>query len=244
MTEPARVERTPDPNALRRRITCALLFFAARHVPVPFVDDILRTQVSTYLVQRSVTKAGLTVPKGRLAPLFARDESFLMGCLMALLRIPLKIILFPIRAITNVLFLVRHVGRDFAEMLLLGEVIERGIDAQLIRGDELEDAPQVERSRQMRRAFDRALKETDTHLLWGMVSVAVGPLRGLFPAARRALRVLWRGTSGEALEGNVEMQTQVSAVEKVLLQPEVKRFLAEFDQRYETALREEAAPKA
>ena len=244
MTELSRVERTADPNALRRRITCALLFFAARHVPVPFLDDILRTQISTYLVRRTVSKAGLALSNERLAPLCAKDESFLMGCLMALLRIPLKLVLFPIRAFTNVLFLVRHVGRDFAEMFLLGEVLERGIDAQLIRSGEPEDAPQIARSQQMRRAFDRALKETDTQLLWGMVSVAVGPIRGLFPAARRALRTLWSGSEDEALEKSTEMQTQVSAVERALLQPEVKRFLAEFDQRYETALREEAAPKA
>jgi hypothetical protein len=232
MTELSRVERTADPNALRRRITCALLFFAARHVPVPFLDDILRTQISTYLVRRTVSKAGLAVSNERLAPLCAKDESFLMGCLMALLRIPLKLILFPIRAFTNVLFLVRHVGRDFAEMFLL------------IRSGEAEDAPQIARSQQMRRAFDRALKETDTQLLWGMVSVAVGPIRGLFPAARRALRTLWSGSEDEALEKSTEMQTQVSAVERALLQPEVKRFLAEFDQRYEMALRDEAAPKA
>ncbi len=238
MTESKTFERTPDPKALRRRITCALLFFAARHVPLPFVDDILRTQVSKYLVRRSVEKAGVSVPTSRLAPLFSRDETWWMGCLMALLRIPLKLILFPIRAVTNVLFLVRHVGRDFAEIFLLGEVIDRGIDAQLIRGDETDDALQLARSVKMRRAFDRALKETDTQLLWGMVSVAVGPLRGLLPAARRALRVLWRGSEDEAVEANPEMQPQVTAIEKVLLQPEVKRFLADFDQRYESALRE------
>ena len=71
-----------------------------------------------------------------------------------------------------------------------------------------------------------------------MVSVAVGPLRGLLPAARRALRVLWRGSEDEAVEANPEMQPQVTAIEKVLLQPEVKRFLTDFDQRYESALRE------
>ena len=238
MTEPKAFERTPDPNALRRRISCALLFFAARHIPLPFVDDILRTQVSKYLVRRSVEKAGVVVPTSRLAPLFSRDETWLMGCLLAVLRIPLKLILFPIRALTNVLFLVRHVGRDFAEIFLLGEVIERGIDAQLIRGGEADDTAQLARSLKMRRAFDSALKGTDTQLLWGMVSVAVGPLRAIFPAARRSLRALWRGAEDQAVETNPEMQTRVSAIEKVLLQPEMKRFLAEFDQRYESALRE------
>jgi len=238
MTDTKAFERTPDPNALRRRITCALLFFAARHIPLPFADDLLRTQISKYLVRRSVEKAGIVVPTSRLMPLFSRDETWLMGCLTALLRVPLKLILFPIRAVANVLFLVRHVGSDFTEIFLLGEVIDRGIDAQLIRGGEADDAAQLARSVKMRRAFDRALKETDTQLLWGMVSVAVGPLRGLFPAARRALRALRRGAEDEAVEKNPEIQTRVTAIERVLLQPEVKRFLVEFDQRYESALRE------
>ena len=156
-----------DTDLTKADLTAIADWLAARQAQLSAreVDDILRTQVSKYLVRRSVEKAGVSVPTSRLAPLFSRDETWMMGCLMALLRIPLKLILFPIRAVTNVLFLVRHVGRDFAEIFLLGEVIDRGIDAQLIRGDETDDALQLARSVKMRRAFDRALKETDTQLL-------------------------------------------------------------------------------
>ncbi len=249
MTEPSNASAiTPlsaapperDPTLLRLRITCALLFFAARHVPVPLLDDVLRAQVAAYMVKSTVKRAGLTVPSEQLAPLYERDAHWAMGCLWLMFKLPLKILLFPIRSIANVIFAVRHIGKDFAEMLLLGELVDRGLRGGEIKpeGMAAEDA-QIARSRRLRRAFDRALKETDTQLLWGIVGVAIGPVRGVVAAALRPLRALRRGSGDEALASSPEMSAKVSAVEKLLMQPEVKRFLADFDARLEVALREQ-----
>jgi hypothetical protein len=231
-----------DPALLRLRITCALLYFAARQVPVPLLDDVLRGQVAAYMVKSTVKRAGRSVPSEQLAPLFEKDEHWAMGCLWWMFKLPFKILLFPIRKLANVIFAVRHIGKDFAEMVLLGELIDRGLRADEIRAEGMasEDA-QVRRSRRLRRAFDRAMKDTDTQLLWGIVGVAIGPVRGVVSAALRPLRALRRGSEDEAV-ASPEMDARVSAVEKLLLQPEVKRFLADFDARLEIALREEPLP--
>jgi hypothetical protein len=243
MTESLATASPPerDPGLLKLRITCALLFYAARHVPVPLLDDVLRAQIAAYMVKGSVKRAGLSVPSEQLAPLFEKDEHWAMGCLWWMFKLPFKILLFPIRKLANVLFAVRHIGKDFAEILLLGELVDRGLRGGEIRAEGVasEDA-QIRRSRRLRRAFDRALKDTDTQLLWGIVGVAIGPVRGVVSAALRPLRALRRGSEDEAV-ASPEMDAKVSAVQKLLLQPEVKKFLADFDARLEVALREEPA---
>lgn len=236
---PGAIEK--DPVIVRTRVTCALLYFAARQVPVPLLDDVLRTQVAAYMVKHSVKRAGLSVPSEQLAPLFEKDEHWAIGCLWWMFKLPLKLLLFPIRKITNLLFAVRHLGRDFAEILLLGEVIDRAVANGDLRaeGTATEEA-QVARSRRYRRAFDRALADTDTALLWGIVGVAIGPARGVLRAALRPLRYLWHGSGEEAVAASPEMDAKAGAIERALLQPEVKKFLADFDARLEVALREQA----
>jgi hypothetical protein len=63
-------------------------------------------------------------------------------------------------------------------------------------------------------------------------------VRGVLSAGMRPLRYLWHGNSEEAVGASPEMDAKASAIEKVLLQPEVKQFLADFDRRFESALRE------
>ena len=236
---PGAIER--DPEIVRTRVTCALLYFAARQVPVPLLDDVLRTQVAAYMVKHSVRKAGLSVPSEQLAPLFEKDEHWAVGCLWWMFKLPLKLLLFPIRKVTNLLFAVRHLGKDFAEILLLGEVIDRAVvDGDLKAEGAATEEAQLARSRRYRRAFDRALAETDTTLLWGLVGVAIGPVRGLLAAGARPLRYLWHGNGEEAVGASPDMDAKASAIEKLLLQPEVQRFLADFDRRLERALREGA----
>lgn len=234
---PGAIEK--DPAIVRTRVTCALLYFAARQVPVPLLDDVLRTQVAAYMVKHSVKKAGLSIPSEQLAPLFEKDEHWAIGCLWWMFKLPFKILLFPIRKIANLLFAVRHLGKDFAEILLLGEVVDRAVVNGDLKaeGTATEDA-QLARSRRYRRAFDRALAETDTSLLWGIVGVAIGPVRGVLSAGMKPLRYLWHGNSEEAVGASPEMDAKASAIERALLQPEVKQFLADFDRRFESALRE------
>lgn len=227
----ARPER--DPSVSRTRITCALLYFAARQLPVPFLDDLLRTQVAAYMVRHTVKKAGLEVPTEQLAPLFGKDEHWAIGCLWALFKLPLKLLLFPIRKLANIVFAVRHLGKDLAEILLLGEVLDRAIAHGDLRA--AGDDAQLARSRRYRRAFDRALADTDTSLLWSIVGVAMGPLRGLTALALRPLRALWHG-SGEEAVASPAMQEKVGRIEAMLMQPEVKTFIADFDRRFEAVL--------
>jgi hypothetical protein len=95
-----------DSALVRTRVTCALLFFAARYVPVPLLDDVLRAQVAAYMVKHSVRRAGLTVPSEQLAPFYEKDEHWAIGCFWWMFKLPFRILLFPIRKLANVLFAV------------------------------------------------------------------------------------------------------------------------------------------
>ncbi|AKF08770.1 hypothetical protein [Sandaracinus amylolyticus] len=220
----------PTPAALRLRITAGILYAAARFVPVPLVDDLVRQQIAAWMVRSSVPT---TMSKGAIQPLWADDSGCVGGCLGALLWLPIKLLLFPIRKILSIVLGVRWVSRDLAEMLLLGRVIDHALAVGLLQ-DARDVAEQTQQSREIRTAFDVALKATDTTFLSALIATALGPVRGLVAAAMRTLRSLRRsGADTPTLEGGdkATIETSVSRIEAVLAQPEVKRFLAEFDAR-------------
>lgn len=220
----------PSAAALRLRITAGILYAACRFVPVPLLDDLLREQITAWMVRSTVPGS---IPKSAIAPLWSSQGGCLGGCLGSLLALPIKLLLFPIRKIVSVVLGVRWVSRDLAEMLLLARVLDHAIAVGLVH-DARDAGEQAQQSREIRTAFDVALAGTDTRFLSALIATALGPIRGLVGAAVRTLRQLRRtradaphpeGADKAVIEGSV------SRVESMLAQPEVKRFLAEFDAR-------------
>ncbi|UJR78663.1 hypothetical protein [Sandaracinus amylolyticus] len=220
----------PTHAALQLRITAGILFAAARFVPVPLVDDLVRQQIAAWMVRSSVPT---TMSKAAIQPLWSDESGCVGGCLGALLWLPIKLLLFPIRKILSVVLGVRWVSHDLAEMLLLGRVIDHALAVGLLQ-EARDVADQTRQSREIRTAFDVALKATDTSLLSALFATAIGPLRAVVAAAVRTLRALrTSGADAPTLEGSdkATIEGSVSRIEAVLVQPEVKRFLAEFDAR-------------
>lgn len=220
----------PDAAALRLRITAGLLYAAGRFVPVPLVDDLVRQQIVAWMVRATVPT---TMTKAAIQPLWSDGSGCLGGCLGSLLWVPIKLLLFPIRKILSVVLGVRWVSRDLAEMLLLGRVLDHALAVGLLQ-ETRDVGAQTQQSQEIRTAFDVALKSTDTAFLSALIGSSLGPIRGVVAAAMRTLRALRRsGADAPSLEGGDKavIESSVSRIEAMLAQPEVKRFLAEFDAR-------------
>lgn len=242
---PPRSVLTSEPTAaaLRLRITAGILYAACRFVPVPLLDDLLREQIAAWMVRSTVPAS---VPKGAVEPLWSSQAGCLGGCLGSLLWLPIRLLLFPFRKIISVVLGVRWVSRDLAEMLLLARVLDHAVTAGLI--DEARDAgEQARQSRELRTAFDVALAGTDTGFLSALIGTALGPIRGLVGAAVRTLRKLRRTHAEEPRPEGADkavIDSSVSRVESLLGQPEVRRFLADFDRRVLENLEELAKRRA
>lgn len=211
-------------------VLCALLHAAARFVPLPFLDDILRERVRQYLVSRLFRAQGLGTGKSSQAPALWRDpdSSCASGCASLVWKIPLAIILFPIRKIISIVKAVRGFSQDVTQSLFFGRGVERALGRGLFAADLPNDAIVV------RRAFDQAIVGIDTVLVASALQAALAGIKGLPGAALRAARSL--GKNENDPEESPELERGVGAVAEVMARPDVARVVAEFDARFDQAL--------
>lgn len=225
----------PTFAALRNRILAGILYAAARFVPVPLVDDLLRTQIARWMVSMAIP-AGL--PKEASRPLWADNEGCLGGCLRGSYILTLKLLLFPIRKLLALLFAVRWVSRDLAAMILLGRVIDHARDTGLL--DSSQPAAELaRRSTEIRKAFETAMKGHDVRAFTTFLRTAIGPVRAVVKAAVRTLRSLRRTRAEAPTVGEAEqpvIDASVSRIQRGMQGPEVQEFLREFDRRVLDAL--------
>ena len=222
----------PSDQALRARILAGILFAAARFMPVPLLDDLVRRQVARWMVKG----AAPDLSAAALRPLSDAEPGCLPGCLGRLAMLPIQLLLFPFRKVLAILRGARWVSRDLAEMVLLGRVIDHARSTGL-----LSEGPQLEaRARELRTAFDVAFHATDAQLLSTLLGAAVGPLRGLVSAAMRTLRRLRRARAEEPRPEGADaavLDASVGRIEAALRSPPMRAFLADFDARFLENLR-------
>jgi hypothetical protein len=223
-------------------VLCALLSAAARFVPIPFVDDIVRERVRQALVGQLLRINGRSFGTGRVQPLWRDPEGCAGGCLTLLWKLPLTILLFPIRKIVALIKAVRGFGSDVTLSLLFGRAVSRALELGLL-SDGAPDAELASQSLAVRRAFDVAQARTDTVLLGAALTEALRSVSGLMAAARKAARRLARsGPDPEApTAGDAVLEQGVGVVEAVLARPDIARALADFDARFANALRQPPA---
>jgi hypothetical protein len=230
MSEPVpKLAGEPTPAAIRLRITAGILYAAARFVPVPLVDDLLRGQIVRWMVLSTLPGA---LPRDAVKALWS-GGGCLEGCLGQLAMIPIRLILYPVRMLLAVVLGVRWISRDIVEMLLLGRVLDHGLASGMLEGGKSPETIAV-LAHEIRTAFDDALRGTDTRLLGAILTTAIGPIRELVSAGVRSLRGLRRsGAEQPTIEPGDKQVIDASAsrIERALMQPEVRRFIADFDAR-------------
>jgi hypothetical protein len=225
------------------RIVCGLMASAARLVPVPLLDDILREKAIHLLVARTLRQHGRTFRSKNVAPLYGDPRGCMHGCLTALVWVPVKLLLFPIRKILTWVMAAKNLARDLSEAVLLGRILDRALVAGRLPVDASPDALHAEADL-MRRAFDNAVQGTDMTLLRGLLRQAVKGVSGLPRAAMHAARALRRSdddasddlTEGLAASDRAKVDAGARQISSALATPEATAFLDAFDARFDENL--------
>jgi hypothetical protein len=228
---------------------CAILAGASRFVPVPLLDDAVKSRATRIAVARTLRARGRGYDSERVEPLYAGADRWHEGALKYLRAVPRKVVLFPVRKYVALFGSVRGVPNDVMQVLLLARstyrVLGRGGLADLDPNLGPAEAKAARRSllleaEEVRRAFDEAVENMDLRLLLGALTDGLSQGRSLSSAAVAYARELADRSDHPIEDDDLRPGGPVAAgaeqVEEVLRDPEVKLLLAEFDERFDQRL--------
>jgi hypothetical protein len=108
---------------------CALAAAAARFVPVPLLDDVVRQRAIRTAVARTWKAHGKTSAPDVVGVLCDDTRGVWHGMAVSAAGLPATLVLYPVRKAVRVVTSVRGVGRDLAEVLLLARAVDRCLRA-------------------------------------------------------------------------------------------------------------------
>lgn len=236
------------PGTLQRDLVLlALVAAAARFVPVPLLDDVVKTQANKGAVSRTVTESGAGLNVSLMGPLY--DTGSIIGFLVSL---PLKVVLYPLRKIVSVISAVHGVPTDLLETFLLGRSLFRALNsgAAFSAHDHREQPTKKamkKEAKRVRSAFDKAFKGTNFKVVSSGLGDALSQVKNLgalvTDLAAQVMPTREEPTSAIDDEGSLadrvhddDVAESLEDVEEVLSRAEVIKELEAFDARFDEAL--------
>ncbi len=223
---------TDDPNWLTHQwVMAGIVSSAARFVPIPFVDDIIRNQCRRFVVTRTLAAHGKSELLDDFKPFYDSGDGCLTGCVTMIVKAPLRLLLFPVRKMIAILTSVRGVPLEITRMVLLGRTLDRQL-----RRDSL--TLNSQQSTRMRSAFDESFARMDFHVVRATVSDALSSVNGWKSAAMASAQRLIKenGNAEETIESEPKVDDGATHVQSVLGRPETLELFAEFDRRFDAAM--------
>lgn len=222
-----------EPFLLSQWAVCGIAAAAARFVPVPFVDDVVRSRAAQLAVVRTLRAHGRDLPSERLEALWEPPEGRRSGLRRRLRSVPGRLLLFPLRRYRAVFGAVRGVPTDVMRVVLLARSVERRLDRGALRdGPGLQDEAGA-----LRRAVDEAIEGMDLRLLTAALADVLSQTRGLTTAAVAHVRRRSRRTEREAVpETDGPLADGAQRVTEVLRRPEIASLLDRFDEQVDARL--------
>lgn len=237
----------PPARLVREWTLCAMAAAAARFVPVPLLDDVVKDRATRLAVLRTLRAHGRRYPSDAVEPLYTGIEGWARGILRQAARIPGRIALFPVRKYVAVFGAVKGVPTDVITVLLLSRSVYRALGAGRLTGPPLAEGQELSKAQerqlqaeaaQVRRAFDAAVDGMDLALLSGAVSDALAQGGVLTRSATEyAGRLLRRDRADDdTLPTDGAVDAGAERLEQTLRRPEVARLIADFDSAFDAAL--------
>jgi hypothetical protein len=232
----AKSTEQPDANAgswlVHQWVVAGIVSAAARFLPVPFVDDVVRNQCRRFVVSRTLAAHGRSESLDQLAPYYvAAGDGCLAGCLTSTVRATTKLVLFPVRKIVALVTSARGVPLEILRVVLLG----RTLDRQLQKG-EIDAA----RAARLRVAFEQAFARLDLRVVRALTNDALSSVSGWRKAAvDSARRVLGSPDDPDVVQkAEPTVEAGAAEIQQALDRPEMLELFAEFDRRVDEALAE------
>ncbi|MDQ1288339.1 MAG: hypothetical protein QG622_1904 [Actinomycetota bacterium] len=226
----------------REWVLCAIAAAASRFVPVPLLDDLIKTRATRTAVSRTWKAHGM--PDSPAIGILAEDTTgFFTGLVRSALKLPFLLLFYPIRKIVRIVTAVRGVSADLVDVILLARSIDRCLRSGWFTGT---DPDALARQAEiLRRAHDQMIGLADVRVLNQAVASAlgsVGNLRVYAPAFAR--RVFGRSSDAvgsvapapEPTEQEAAVEQSVREIVALFDRPEVASVLADVDRRFDAAL--------
>lgn len=213
---------------------CGIAAAAARFVPVPLADDLIRERALRIALSRTLRAHGQPYSTALLQPLWGEGDD--VGFFKRYAReLGTKLVLFPVRKYRAIFGAVHGVPNDVMRVLLLA----RTVDRRLAHGELLDADPAVlaEQARRIRAAYDEARRGMDLQLLRSALADVLSQGKGLTVAAvKYARRGFGRRGAEPSLEPGGEVGQGAQQVAEVLRRPEIVRLMERFDEKVDAAL--------
>jgi hypothetical protein len=212
---------------------CGIAAAAARFVPVPLLDDVIRERAARQAVVRTVRAHGRTIDPEVLAPLWAEDAPGQRQSRLGrrLRKVSRRLLLFPVRKYAALFGAVRGVPTDVMRVLLLARTVDRLLGRGALTGRSPDEA------RAVRTAVDAALDSVDVRLLAAGLSDGLSRTRGLSAAAVDLARRRFTDADDAAdLTPGEPVLQGATAVTEVLDRPEVQELMARLDAEVDARL--------
>lgn len=225
----------PSPLLVTQWAVCGIAAAAARFVPVPMLDDVIRERALQVAVARTLRARGRTYSSELLEPVWGEQDGRGGGIAGRLKAVTMRMLLFPVRKYVAVFGAVRGVPTDVMRVLLLA----RTVDRRLARGELTDAEPDrlAEQARALRRAVDAALDDMDLRLLTTALGEGLSQGRELSSAAVRYTRRWFTRPDREpTAEPDSAVAEGAQRVTEVLRRPEIARLLDQFDARVDATL--------
>ncbi len=225
ITPPSSADDGPD-WLQHQWIVAGVIASAARFVPIPFVDDTIRTQCRRFVVSRTLAASGAALSTNELQPLYGDSGGFIAGTLGTIAKVPLKLMLFPIRKILSIATSIRGVPMEITHAVLLGRTLRR-----LLSSEDF-DAKQAHA---FRFAFDESFSRMDFHAVHAVISDALHGVSNWKSSAIESARALTlpRPDVDEELPATERTETTATRVQESLDHHKTAQLFAEFDQRFD-----------
>lgn len=213
---------------------------ASRFIPIPFVDDIVKTRSRQFVVARTLAEHKCTFRSKQLFAIYGDTGGCVSGCIGFVIMLPVKLLLFPIRKIVKLVTAVHGVPMDLIRTVLIAKTVDRCIRLGLIEttDDPNSAAKRAVQATQIRAAFDEAFQGID----WLAVRTALGDafsqMDGWRRAAIRLAKRAFRGNDNpiDPMSGDDEVNESAKQIEAILRKPETLELLKRFEERFDAAL--------
>ena len=219
-------------SLLHHWVVAGIVSASARFIPIPFVDDVVRDQCRRYVVSRTLAAHSTELTTKELKPFYDGGGGCLGGCAGMLVKAPLKLLLFPVRKFVAIVTSVRGVPLEVTRTVLLGRTLDRYLSEEQV------DAT-PEHLAKMRKAFKESFKRMDFHIVRAAIADALSGVSGWKSGAKKSAKAVAgpKDAEEDGLNPSDDVEAGANKVEAVLQQPETLQLFAEFDQRFDEALK-------
>ena len=229
MATPANNNSSQRSRLQHQWVAAGIVYAAARFVPVPILDDVIRDQCRRFVATRTLAQRDDLTTLTDVKPYYESNSGCLTGCLGTVTKLPLKLLLFPIRKVVAIVTAVRGVPLDIIRTVLLGRTLDRQLNLGPVTPDQ---------AAQMRIAFDQAFARMDFRTLRAAIGDALSSVKGWRSAALASGRAAAETESaGDELSTEQPVNDGARKVQSVLQLSETTKLFSEFDQRFEQALK-------